>query len=99
MFKVTIEQLSENGSETGKVIVGVMTIKNAQDEVYENDFNIVASEFSIEASNGSPATTTEVNSTEIKVKDHPPNRSVFGLVAKAARLVAGNLDRRIDRRR
>jgi len=90
MLKVTIESIPENGStETAKVI-GIMSINNIIDEVYKNDYQVIASEFT----NGA-----EDKPTEVKIKDHPRGKSPWGLVAKAARLSADNFGRRADRKK
>jgi len=90
MLKVTIELIPENGSaETAKVI-GIMSIKNIIDDIYKDDYQVIANEFN----NG-----IEEKPTEVKIKDHPHGKSQWGLVAKAARLVADNFGRRADRKK
>ncbi len=89
MLKITIELIPENGPAEAKV-VGVMNIKNIIDDVYKDDYQVIANEFI----NG-----VEEKPTEVKIKDHPRGKSQWGLVAKAARLAADNMNRRADRKK
>jgi len=90
MLKITIELIPENGSTEPAKVIGTMSIKNITDEIYKDDYQVIASEFT----NGA-----EDKPTEVKIKDHPRGKSPWGLVAKAARLSADNFGRRADRKK
>ncbi len=90
MLKITIELIPENGSTGTAKVIGVMSIKNIIDDVYKDDYQVIANEF---------INDIEEKPTEVKIKDHPRGKSQWGLVAKAARLAADNFNRRADRKK
>jgi hypothetical protein len=92
MIKVTIELLPMGDQENSRIL-GVMQIAQTESDGNVADYKVVADE------NPNGLTGQPFVTFTSKIKGHARKQSVYGLVAKAARAVAFNLNRRADRRR
>lgn len=92
MLKITVE-LYPGGDPKRARVLGVMQIANIKiNEDGTSDYKIIADE--------NPNTVTQAPFLKhiVKIKGHKRKQSVYGLVTKAARVVATNFNRQVARK-
>jgi hypothetical protein len=92
MIKVTIE-LFPRGDQEKSRILGIMQIAQTEYDGTVASYKVVADE------NPNTLTLQPFSTTTGKVRNYNRMQSVYGLIAKAARVAAGNLNRKAERRR